>query len=1075
MADLLEQVKRLGVELKEFDNLLRRLLLPRPQSRLFGEILGSHNQFASNFQAFEQDIHAYFHHDLPSIRPQNFPPQYLSQRPAQPADENRQLDLDSAAPSEAVQSCGDLILETPTDSAATPPIAEVPLNRPAIDEDRVGSASALIEARASNAALPANVVPLDDAVRVSVSQQQQHAPASRPSQPDKAAQDHQENPRNPVVTIPYRKEGGIIVLLPSNMAQCHDMPFLLSQAEALGTRETGVFKYVLPGDFESAALTNHTVKTRVSRFSSRLTPKGILHISRTESTDLETLELSDNSCTPRKPDELAEILEGLVADPNALKKMRYATDIPARTTRQRQQLGLPAKSAIYPLKGNQLDRTRYTVPGIHWPYAYLSGCHGALFAIHSDDGNLISVNMHLSGAERLWYVVAPKDGHIIEKEAKKWTCAQRVRHASRWIPRAKLQRMGARFVNFIQRPGEGVVTWDGAYHQGGTDGSGTAEAVNYGYNDWNMDGYHACETTCPGFPVTKAHLEFRAPGEPQIEEDMDDTNDTNDPGDTSDPEDTDSTDLQEADDADDPEEADGTEESGIMNTDSRHAKSSVRSGGHQFMRSSLVPWIGEGMTVNLTTDRNLEGACKGLALTADPKSASSKKRQRGQDLEPSHGRKRIAIWAPSPKELERTLYDLRQVDKIYQSPCLEPGVTNIVLKLAAAVMSRTARAQFCSLVSSRRNRNAIAFEVGQDLSSRLAQYIQSIKNSTEKSILEKFSVRTYQALLAEELVPKCGRQRVDPAAITTALKQTGWKITTFRYHLQQGRKWMGLCGDDYSGLLGFIFLGQNPFKLTASHYLDLEGASLQMFHRLLKNDYITKMCEAGRVFQETLQRQVADREFTWEAKGIAFEKISEEDLLPFPTIDSNVYHPGEYPKWSRPEEWSEDWVWPCDPTWIPPEEIQCDMCRTTTECGCISLPPRPMPRIKLYDGKGRGLQAVGSYRRGEYIGELTGELVPPGTFTEWCFELKRPDTDSFVCQLYCGKQGNFLRLLNHGCLSSSPAAEFVVMKVSGRYRVMVKAARDIQHGEEITAFCGKGFMKKGECLCEACRPNCQSF
>ncbi|KAK5218471.1 hypothetical protein LTR47_011715 [Exophiala xenobiotica] len=126
------------------------------------------------------------------------------------------------------------------------------------------------------------------------------------SQSDTSAQSVSEIPRNPNITISYRVEQGVVVLVPVNMEQCRDMPFLFSQAEALGARETGVFKYVLPSDFETGARALPRITTRMSKFGSRLGPDDIFYISRTENP--EALEISETSFTPTEPDELSEML-----------------------------------------------------------------------------------------------------------------------------------------------------------------------------------------------------------------------------------------------------------------------------------------------------------------------------------------------------------------------------------------------------------------------------------------------------------------------------------------------------------------------------------------------------------------------------------------------------------------------------------------------------------------------------------------------------------------------------------------------------------------------------------------------
>jgi len=284
---------------------------------------------------------------------------------------------------------------------------------------------------------------------------------------------------------------------------------------------------------------------------------------------------------------------------------------------------------------------------------------------------------------------------------------------------------------------------------------------------------------------------------------------------------------------------------------------------------------------------------------------------------------------------------------------------------------------------------------------------------------------------------------------------------------------MRICGD-YEGLLCFIFLeSTNPFKISADQYLSVEETNLKIFHGLLESDYTTTISSVGKAFLETLQSTTADKEFAWEGKSVPLERLSEKDLLLFPICNNNTYHSEKYPDWPEPVGWPEDWNWPCDPTWVHPDMIDCGKCGKKTKCECINLPRRSMPRIKFYGEKGRGLQAVASvpgeyaYRKGDFIGELTGELVPPGKLNEWTMEVKRPDIQAVVCEIYSGKTGNCCRMINHGCHASNPPAEFVVMQVSGRYRIMVVARRHTLDGEEITAFCGPGFMKKA-CRCDAC-------
>ena len=110
-----------------------------------------------------------------------------------------------------------------------------------------------------------------------------------------------------------------------------------------------------------------------------------------------------------------------------------------------------------------------------------------------------------------------------------------------------------------------------------------------------------------------------------------------------------------------------------------------------------------------------------------------------------------------------------------------------------------------------------------------------------------------------------------------------------------------------------------------------------------------------------------------------------------------------------------------------------------------------------------------AYAKDELIGFLTGKLAPVGTFQDgWVLDVVREDlNEETVCQVHCANVGNYLRLLNHSC---KPSARFSFRKVSGKYRVMVLASRDIYDGEEVTVGYGKEYLSGMRCLCEVHNP-----
>ncbi|KIW36900.1 uncharacterized protein PV06_11014 [Exophiala oligosperma] len=564
------------------------------------------------------------------------------------------------------------------------------------------------------------------AVVVSMPHSSSHPIMSTISQSDTSAQSVSEIPRNPNITISYRVEQGVVVLVPGNMDQCRDMPFLFSQAEALGARETGVFKYVLPSDFKTNAYTFPKITTRISKFGSRLRSDDIFHISRTE--DLETLEVSETSFTPIEADELSEMLERRLADPEAMSKMRYCTDLSAQTAEARRQLGLPAESPIWPLKGNMLDRTKYRVPGLHWPYGYVSGDDGSLFVIHREDGKLPSLNVLHYGREKLWYVVARKDGYLVENEVKRGKCEQKVRHASDWIPRLKLKAMGASFATFVQRPREVVVVWGDSYHQGGTIGHTVAEALNYGGPGWSIEGYSECSPNCDGFPIPNAFLEFRAPNEPQREQ--------------------------------------GDEVS-------QPVHGSLQSQGRELLGRNRAP--------------TRDGKATENELRMNKQEARPRKRRRDAPIQ-QHSRKKtrfqtihsLADTVMTKTEIRKDLVS-RMVTAIrsrdaFQQFCdiihgrRDPEPTAIRIYLTTNASKRQLRIQ--------------------DPAQMLENDVKSLSMLSRKTTFHDFLTRLFQVRLADHINEiSRGRLRSEPAVIAKILQRTGMSKRQYLYHRDRGAKW----------------------------------------------------------------------------------------------------------------------------------------------------------------------------------------------------------------------------------------------------------------------------------------------
>ncbi|KIW24823.1 uncharacterized protein PV07_10513 [Cladophialophora immunda] len=835
---------------------------------------------------------------------------------------------------------------------------------------------------------------------------------STPSQPDYSTPALSQTPRNYDITIPHRKEHGVIVLMPLNMDQCRDTPFLFSQAEALGARETGVFKYVLPDDFEPGTHAVSSITTRISSFESRLGPDNIFRISRTE--DPGTLHISNATFAPMEPDELAEMVERRLTDPEAMSKIRYCTDLPARTAEDRRLLSLPAESPIWPLKDNLLDRTKYSVPGLHWPYGYVSSDDGSLFVIHHEDGNLPSLNALHCGREKLWYVVARKDGSLIENEVKQGKCAQKVRHASRWIPRSKLKAMGASFVTFVQRTREVVVVWGDSYHQGGTVGPTVAEAVNYGSPNWSIEGYSACSPNCDGFPIPSTFLEFRDPSEPQREQ-----------------------------------EAESAPEAHDLPVSGRRQRQ-VRNGPSQ---------AGEAVNIGHLVARSLRKRRRDQSPTRMASGKRSRSTQSSADtmMIANHN-----IWYAPISQMAKAICSRAAIKQFFEivrgRRDLEPTALRMYPgKDVSRSHNPTQMLQNdIAAINVFSKKGAFHDFLIRLYQARLAQHAEEVKRSREKETGQ-----------SRERIPKGGIQKI--------LQGREMDPRQFYHHRERGAKWR-TYSEMFPGILAFLLFQTQAFEFSSTDWVLLKDTDFDSLRRHLDTKQISALCSAGQKFEASLNLTADDVEFAGES--VSLDKVSVEDLFfylePVPTIDENEFLENEYPNWRRPKYWPEDYPWPVDPTYIPPSERQCDLC-DESKCDCVNRRPEILPRIRIYPDKGRGLQAVAkeaghiAYLKGTHLGYLTGKLVPPDTYKNGkCYAMFREDLDEHpeVAQINCGERSNIYGYMNHDCV---PTAKLQGQRVSGRYRVSVVATRDVRDAEELTINYGNGFWGEGkQCPCPKC-------
>ena len=160
-------------------------------------------------------------------------------------------------------------------------------------------------------------------------------------------------------------------------------------------------------------------------------------------------------------------------------------------------------SRLDSLLSRTLKRKNITLKGVNSAYLYF-GMWRSLFAWHTEDLDLYSVNYLHFGAPKFWYAIAPEDRERFEILAQgmvpeMWrACPEFLRHKELLISPTLLEQNGIPFTRMIQHPGEFVVTYPGSYHSGFNTGFNCAESCNFATEAWVE--YGECAGSCECVP-----------------------------------------------------------------------------------------------------------------------------------------------------------------------------------------------------------------------------------------------------------------------------------------------------------------------------------------------------------------------------------------------------------------------------------------------------------------------------------------------------------------------------------------------------------------------------------------------
>ncbi len=338
-----------------------------------------------------------------------------------------------------------------------------------------------------------------------------------------------------------------------------------------------------------------------------------------------------------------------------------------------------------------------------------------------------------------------------------------------------------------------------------------------------------------------------------------------------------------------------------------------------------------------------------------------------------------------------------------------------------------------------------------------ADFVNHIDKSLYDNTEIEIFLRRFAKLLLAEAADSLGQGHhyTPKNGLDSLLAELRWEESDrprLYDYVREGNCWKTIChGKD--GLL-CILPPDNSF-LNLAMFRD----EVERFHAQLETPFISGLIHVGSVLQGSIRRSGELGEFIWESEDTS--SLTTDELVPllglFSIIKDNLFRKDAY-DWPRPDGWI--WPWPEDPTrTVPDRDKFCAKCKAKKQCSCFKKNVPDIPRVSVDGSRGPGVRSLGPHSAGQLLGELIGEVAPIGTFRgQWTVLLRRPDLDdAAVAEIYPKKFGNWVRNVRH---NPNPSAEYKVMKLTGRWRIMLVALRNIADGEEITARFGKGYERE---------------
>jgi len=163
------------------------------------------------------------------------------------------------------------------------------------------------------------------------------------------------------------------------------------------------------------------------------------------------------------------------------------------------------ESCIQLLRAEMEDDTNngdhFRLPGVTSAYLYF-GMWASVFAAHTEDMNLPSINYLHAGAPKYWYAISPDDSDRFESlmesqfSSAASSCPQFLRHKSHLLSPSIITKAGISYTTQVQRAGDIIITFPGSYHFGFNTGFNIAESTNFAFPEWIPMGEKAKVCMC---------------------------------------------------------------------------------------------------------------------------------------------------------------------------------------------------------------------------------------------------------------------------------------------------------------------------------------------------------------------------------------------------------------------------------------------------------------------------------------------------------------------------------------------------------------------------------------------------